>query len=541
MKKELPPPTSSRLRWSVCLTAAVALAGTPLLSFAANTPLKRPASLANTRHLQQLNLQDSEVEAFVQLGELSVAELNAASVEASGEYASSSAQKTQASKVSAQQSAMRAQLEAAGVQIISSQRVGANGFRVLMPAARMGLLRTMPGVRSVGRVETHEMTNIDSVPWTGATKVWNDLKVKGKGIKVGVIDTGIDYLHANFGGAGDPAAYAANNKNVVEAGTFPTAKVVGGYDFAGATYNANVAGSTAAPDADPLDGNGHGSHVAGSAAGIGVPNSIGAGVAPEASLYALKVFGDGGGSTSLTSLAIEWAMDPNADGDMTDHLDVINMSLGGAFGNAADPTTISANNAARAGIIVVTSAGNEGATPYVTGSPGAASSAISTAANTPGGRLYAKFTVVTPAALAGAYPTLEGSGPVQLKDIGPITGNLVAAIPLTGCTPLTNAAQVAGNIVLIARGTCNFTVKYLTAQAAGAKALVVYNSGPPPGAGEDPIVMGAPDPTITIPGVMISYTIGKTLSTTAGVSVRLEAALDPTQDDRITDFSSQGP
>jgi subtilisin family serine protease len=542
MKKELPPPLAlSRLRRSVCLAATVAIAGMPLLSLAANTPVKRPASLANSRHHQELNLNDTQVEAFVRLAEPSVAELNSVSVESSGEYASSSAQKAQAARVSAQQEAMRAQLEAAGARILSSQRVATNGFRVQVPAKRLGALRTVPGVRSVGRIEIHELTNIDSVPWTGAPAVWNNLSVKGKGIKVGVIDTGIDYLHANFGGAGDPAAYAANDRNVIEAGTFPTAKVIGGYDFAGATYNANVAGSVAVPDSDPLDRNGHGSHVAGSAAGIGVGTGIGPGVAPEASLYALKVFGDNGGSTSLTSLAIEWAMDPNGDGDMTDHLDVINMSLGGAFGNESDPTTISANNAAKVGIIVVTSAGNEGPTPYVTGSPGAARSAISTAANTPGGRLYAKFSVITPPALARSYPTLEGSGPVQLKDVGPIQDSLVVAAPLDGCTPLTNAAAVAGNVVLIIRGACNFTVKYQQAQAAGARALVVYNSGPPPGAGEDPIVMGAADPAINIPGVMIPFSIGNTLSTTAGVTVRLEAALDPTQDDAITTFSSQGP
>ena len=186
---------------------------------------------------------------------------------------------------------------------------------------------------------------------------------RGEHVKIGIIDTGIDYLHADFGGAGDAAAYAANNKNVIEPGTFPTAKVKGGYDFAGPTYNANIPGSIPQPDADPLDGNGHGSHVAGTAAGIGVAGSVGAGVAPAADLYALKVFSDGGGSTDVTSLAIEWAMDPNGDGDMSDHLDVINMSLGSPFGEPADPSAISSNNAAAVGIIVATSAGNEGDVP----------------------------------------------------------------------------------------------------------------------------------------------------------------------------------
>ena len=102
------------------------------------------------------------------------------------------------------------------------------------------------------------------------------------------------------------------------------------------------------PDPDPLDGNGHGSHVAGTAAGIGVPGSVGPGVAPGAELYALKVFGDAGGTTDVTSLAIEWAMDPNGDGDMSDHLDVINMSLGSPFGEPDDPSAISTQQRGRA-------------------------------------------------------------------------------------------------------------------------------------------------------------------------------------------------
>ena len=129
---------------------------------------------------------------------------------------------------------------------------------------------------------------------------------------------------------------------------FPTAKVVGGFDFAGDAYNG---GNAPQPDADPMDCNGHGTHVAGTAAGFGVNADgttfagpfgtgvpfgslrIGPGAAPRRTLYALRVFGCGGG-TNLTVQAIDWAMDPNDDGDLSDHLDVINMSLGSSFGSA---------------------------------------------------------------------------------------------------------------------------------------------------------------------------------------------------------------
>jgi subtilisin family serine protease len=500
-----------------------------------NIDLSRSLSLHGTK----LSADQGSVQVFVRLSEAAVSELNATSLASTGAYASPAAQRAQAARVSQQQATFRPSLESVGARVLSSQRVGANGLRVTVPRSELAALRALPGVRSVGRVHRYQLDNVDSVPWIGSPAVWAS-SGKGEGVSIGVIDTGIDYTHADFGGSGDPAVYAANDKSVIEPGTFPTAKVKGGYDFAGPTYDANDPTSVPAPDPDPLDGNGHGTHVSGTAAGIGVPGSVGQGVAPAADLYALKVFSDEGGSTDVVSLAIEWAMDPNGDGDMSDHLDVINMSLGSPFGSPDDPSAISSNNAAAAGIIVATSAGNEGNVPYVTGSPGVASSAISTAANTPGGRLYSKFDVTAPAGVAGTYTSLEGAGPVTLAQAGPVSGSLVLANPVIGCGPLANAAAIAGNVAFIRRGTCGFIDKYLNAQAAGARAIVVFNDGAN-ATRIDPIVMGGLDARVTIPGLMISSTVGNVLAATAGVTVTLSAALDPTRDDQITGFSSRGP
>jgi len=529
--------TRSKLALALFTAALVAAP----LSQASDKSRHRSADTSRTfnMHGKKVARQQDRVQVFVRLDEPAVAELNAESIARTGEYAAPAAQRAQAQRVSQQQARFRPALESVGAEILSAQRVGANGFRVSVRPSEIPTLRSLPGVRSVGQVEIHTLDNAESVPWTGAPAVWAALGT-GEGVSIGVIDSGIDYTHANFGGSGDPADYAANNRNIVEPGSFPTAKVVGGYDFAGPTYNANVTGSVPAPDGDPLDRGGHGSHVAGSAAGVGVPGSIGPGVAPGASLYALKVFGDAGGSTSLTSLAIEWAMDPNADGDMSDHLDVINMSLGSPLGSPDDPSAISTNNAAAVGIIVATSAGNEGNTPYVTGAPGVASAAISTAANIPGGRLSSRFTVTAPADLAGVYPSLEGAGPVTFGEVGPISGNLVPATPIDGCAALTNAGDIAGNVALIRRGTCGFVVKYEMAQAAGATAIVVFNDGLD-ATRVDPIVMGGLGATVTIPGLMISSTVGDVLAGTAGVTVTLDAFADPADDDQIGVFSSRGP
>lgn len=529
---------------TLLLTATIVAA--PAVSSATDSR-HRPASAINVRGAPIVDSK-GQVEVFVRFDEPAVAELNADSVSKTGGLASSDAQKAQAAKVSAQQARMRGAVTDTGAEILSSQRVGANGFRIKVKPDQVENLKQLPGVRSVGRVELHTLDNAQSVPWIGAPAVWAALN-KGAGIKIGIIDSGIDYTHADFGGSGNPADYANNDPNIIEPGTFPTAKVKGGYDFAGANYDARVTGSVPTPDPDPIDiyftndpdDVGHGTHVAGTAAGIGVSGSVGAGVAPGADLYSIKVFGDIASSTDLTSLGIEWAMDPNGDGDMSDHLDVINMSLGSALGEPADPSAISSNNAAAIGIVVVASAGNEGNHPYVTGAPAVARSAISVAANTPGGRLASRFTVNAPATVAGVYDSLEGAGPVTLAQTGPVGGVLVPTTPADGCAPLTNAAAVNGKIAFVVRGVCGFITKYQTAQAAGAKAIVVYNDGADP-TRVAPIVMGGLDNTVTIPGLMISSTAGQQLLAAGlGVTATLDLATNPALSDRIATFSSRGP
>src|SRR5205807_7779932 len=138
---------------------------------------------------------------------------------------------------------------------------------------------------------------------------WTTGNVHGEGIKVADIDTGLDYVHANFGGNADYTGVTDTNAN----GHFPNAKVPGGTDLVGDAYNANDPNSVPQPDSNPLDCNGHGSHVAGTAAGNGVladgttyhgPYTastisshswgIGPGVAPKADIYAIRVFGCAG-------------------------------------------------------------------------------------------------------------------------------------------------------------------------------------------------------------------------------------------------------
>jgi len=477
-------------------------------------------------------LSDRDVEVFIQLDIPSVSEYNLNNGRHVGSLLSKKQQRGQAARIDQQQEQMRNAMAPFGATELGSLRVGANGSRWKVKSSDLASIRLLPGVKSVARVTSHTPDLVGSVPWINADVVQNDGN-DGSGVSVGIIDTGIDYTHANFGGSGDPNDYATNDPDIIEPGTFPTARVVGGHDFVGTDYNADdPANDTPMPDPDPLDEAFHGSHVAGIAGGSGVPGNIGVGVAPGVDLYALKVFG-ANGSTNVTSEAIEWALDPNGDGDMSDHLDVINMSLGSQFGSPNDPSALASTNAAALGIIVVASAGNENPVPYVTGSPGTAPGAISVAASLTGGLLASTVEVTAPSGVAGFYENVEAAFTPLLEDVGPVFGPLVNAEPANGCSALTNPGAIAGNVALIERGACTFQLKFDNAEAAGAIAVLVSNNVP------GLIVMGGG--SATIPGTMILQSDGALLAGTDGVAVTLDAAPAPQLDDNIADFSSSGP
>ncbi len=150
-----------------------------------------------------------------------------------------------------------------------------NGFRVTVKAKNVGRIARLPNVQAVLTVQRHTIDNTNTVPYIGADKTWGQTGRTGKGVKIAIIDTGINYYHLDFGGAGN-AAWKADDPTTREPGTFPTAKVVGGYDFVGDNYDADTQ-PVPHPDPDPLDCKAkdsenvqHGTHVAGTAAGTGV-------------------------------------------------------------------------------------------------------------------------------------------------------------------------------------------------------------------------------------------------------------------------------
>lgn len=306
-----------------------------------------------------------------------------------------------ASKIAREQATLLAELQKRSpeVKVLYRYRLVLNAVAILAPVALKEQIRGLAGIASIDEATAiappsfvaeadAQRTNAfveNSVAWIGATKARRELGLTGRGMKVGVIDTGVDYTHKMFGGPGTAQAFSSNDGAVIEPGTFPTRRIVGGMDFVGKDFDASSiieAKRIPQPDNDPLDEHGHGSHVAGTIGGIGDGVNTYDGVAPEAELYALKVFGKGSTSEGVVIAALEYAADPNGDGDLSDRLDVVNLSLGSGWGTRLGLYDEAVTSLSRGGTFFVAAAGNSGPTRYIVGSPSTSDNALSVAAST---------------------------------------------------------------------------------------------------------------------------------------------------------------
>ncbi|MFH1311418.1 MAG: S8 family serine peptidase [Nanoarchaeota archaeon] len=230
-----------------------------------------------------------------------------------------------------------------------------NGIALDISDEEAKLLENLPGIKNIEPdYETHALLN-ESVPLIGADLIWqmdaegNNCSsstfecLTGKGVTIGIIDTGIDYTHRDLGNCTEEQFLSKS-----------CSKVIDGWDFIN-------------NDNNPLDDHGHGTHVAGIAAGKGDYNDNNVfdineswGVAPDATLVAYKVLDKRAtGHMSIIAAGIERSVDPNQDGDTSDHLDIISISIGG-YGNPDDSVSKAINNAVDAGVIAVVAAGNSG-------------------------------------------------------------------------------------------------------------------------------------------------------------------------------------
>jgi minor extracellular serine protease Vpr len=382
--------------------------------------------------------------------------------------------------IAASQAGLSGQLSALGAKELARVQKAHNAIAVRIDAAQLKQVAALQGVAKVRPVLTYQLDLAETVPYVGGTAVQASGR-DGTGVKVAVIDSGIDYTHVAFGGAGTAEAYAAawgtsttDPKNTTTDGLFPTAKVVAGFDFVGEAWpNCAPGVDCRTEDPDPIDLEGHGTHVADIIAGK-------KGMAPGASLVAIKACSAVSSSCNGIALikAVEYAIDPNGDGDTEDAVDVINMSLGSNYGQVEDDLTQASTNAVKVGVVIVASAGNGANRPYIVGSPSIAPGVISVAQTAVPSAKAVPLVVNAPTGLAGVY---GNTATVDWAPIGAgVTGDVVffgRGCPAGSVAGQAGADPVVGNpsgkIALIDRGACGVSLKVDNAVKAGATGVLI--------------------------------------------------------------------
>ena len=312
-----------------------------------------------------------------------------------------------------------------------------NGFSLEIEKSDLPALKRLDGVERVDEVVTYTAALDESVPFIGAEEIRGKLdkngqRLTGKGVKVAVIDTGIDYRHPDL---------RENYK--------------GGYDVV--DYDNDPMETLPSQGAPTL----HGTHVA----GIIAANGEKKGVAPEADIYAYRALGPGGhGTTEQIIEAIDRAV---ADG-----VDIINLSLGNAVNGPDWPTSLALDRTVEKGIVAVTSNGNSGPKMWTVGSPGTSTKAISVGASSPPLKTPYLTVVGDSEKREISLIPLGGAKPWQLKQDYPLI-----AVGY-GLEEEWEGVDATDHIVLLERGLIPFAEKVRHAKNAGAKAVIIYNNLP---------------------------------------------------------------
>lgn len=474
-------------------------------------------------------------------------------------------------ELAAAQDKVTATVQARGGTVLARFSHAAAGLAVVISPADAAAIGELAGVNAVVRVGDY--TADQAVPQPGASLAELSALIgadevrrrgnDGRGIDIAFVDSGVDYTHLKLGGPGDVAAYnravcgapglapgdpgCATGLAAPPADLFPNSKVRGGYDFVGDIWpnpdprcgNLVVCDL---PDQNPIDLDGHGTHVADIAAGLPTtPNGADAGVAPGANVWAFKACNGEAGLCSGVALlkAIDAAMDLDGSdqGLCTpgitpgclnyDPADVINLSLSYAYGQPEDALTMFANIAGYYGSLVVASAGNDGDKPYIVGSPGTAAAALAVAESSFPERPAAILAVAdrpldtlhqvwSPVAAAGQVPLRAGDGTGANAD---------------GCTSL---APWTGAL-LLQGGRCPAQTQANNAAAAGAALLLIADSGR---ADAPPALNGASSP---LPVYSLPFAEGQRLAAAVAAGPVTITITPAPAVERIAPDASRGP
>ena len=430
--------------------------------------------------------------------------------------------------VRAEQADVRRRLPAETTVLASVDTV-ANAL--LVTGGDPAILAALPGVRRVLPVREMHLLLDRAVAVDKVVDAWNQVGADnaGAGVKIGIIDTGIDSSNAAFQDASltVPATFPRVNNDSDSA--YTTNKIIVARSYVGLLARRD-------PDLSARDRVGHGTALAMVSAGARITGPLAtiAGVAPKAYLGSYKVFGTPGYNDSSSDSAILKAIDDA----VSDGMDVINISLGDALAPrlADDPEVDAIEQATAAGVIVVVAAGNSGPDPNTMSSPATAPSAIAVGASR-NGRTFAASVAATGlnpmVAVPGNGPSPSAPVSAPLADVAAIDGNGRA------CSALPSGS-LTGKIALILRGSCTFESKLNTAQQAGAKGAVVFAAADSPDAIS--MAVGA----ATLPAEMIANSDGVSLQQAAAqgpITATLTFTLSSIDIDarRLASFSGAGP
>ncbi|KAJ1658844.1 hypothetical protein IWQ61_001993 [Dispira simplex] len=279
---------------------------------------------------------------------------------------------------------------------------------------------------------------------TGVADYWYDHQVYGEGIRVGILDSGIDHTHPAFGGC-----YKSDG-----------CRIQYGYDFVGDNYNGN---NVPMPDDDPLDTcHGHGTHVAGILAG---DDGLFQGVAYQATLGIYRVLSCQG--TTNSAVVIEALQRAYEDG-----MQVINMSFGTPAGFATETQSFYSDFLYRQGVVVVAAAGNDGLNgAWLSSSPAMGKNVISVGSTTNG--KWSAFGLLDESTGKTVLRSIEQSRDVEFNFTStPLALGVDNTGNYWGCYPIT--ADLTGKIALVYQAPCGATIQAQNAKAAGAVGLVVH-------------------------------------------------------------------
>lgn len=333
-----------------------------------------------------------------------------------------------------------------------------NGITMNISADKLPEIANMPQVKRIWNNKEVKLpeSNIpevkalpeDGIIQIGADKL-HDENITGEGIKVGVIDTGIDYNHPQL-------------KDVYK----------GGYDFVNndddpmeTTYN-EWTNSGGYPET--ISGNAyytsHGTHVSGTIAANGEKGNA-KGIAPNVDLYVYKVLGPyGTGKTDWILAGIDKAVE--------DGMDVINLSLGDGVNDSLTPSSVAINNAATAGVVPVVSSGNAGPREYTVASPGVSPLAITVGASDTNLIIPIYDGNITDKVLA--IKLLANNYDFDLNSLKNQTLEMVDCG--IGKVEDFEGKDLDGKIALIKRGEVSFNEKISNAKNAGAELVFIYNN-----------------------------------------------------------------